>query len=314
MKFAYAAALLLGLSIAISIETVSGIHHNKLRGDAAVNTLQAGTPISTSDPSSNNYQAPNFANGDCRGPCPALNILANHGLLPRDGKGITHELLRRALIDVYGLSSALGSLSFGNFFVEKAFAKFANPATQTFSLCDLLLNIHSNDQPSKSAGIEHYASLTRSDRPDFTHNSDNTQRSPSPIQLAILLGASKDKKWINMDALVTARLALWAQTYRNIPSAHGDKLDGIQHIIAATEGCLLLGVLSGNGKTYGQFQFPYGWAESMLLHEQFPAGWKSELFGWPQLISCLTQQGVGWAKDQVSTMAGLGSTWFADHF
>lgn len=53
---------------------------------------------------------------DVRAPCPALNALANHGLLPRDGKGITIEVLVDALykgFTVEGASTqALGSLAF----------------------------------------------------------------------------------------------------------------------------------------------------------------------------------------------------------
>ena len=34
---------------------------------------------------SNAWQAPDFAGGDQRGPCPGLNALANHGYLPHNG-------------------------------------------------------------------------------------------------------------------------------------------------------------------------------------------------------------------------------------
>ncbi|CAG8956732.1 hypothetical protein HYFRA_00012276 [Hymenoscyphus fraxineus] len=34
--------------------------------------------------------------GDSRGPCPALNALANHGILPRDGKNIDLKMARAA--------------------------------------------------------------------------------------------------------------------------------------------------------------------------------------------------------------------------
>jgi len=33
------------------------------------------------------FVAPNFANGDIRGPCPGLNVLSNHGYLPHNGVG-----------------------------------------------------------------------------------------------------------------------------------------------------------------------------------------------------------------------------------
>ena len=41
------------------------------------------------------YQPP--GPDDSRSPCPALNALANHGYLPRDGKNIPPEVLQRAI-------------------------------------------------------------------------------------------------------------------------------------------------------------------------------------------------------------------------
>lgn len=56
----------------------------------------------------NSKSTPSFANEseyqyqparptDSRSPCPALNALANHGYLPRDGKNIPPELFQRVL-------------------------------------------------------------------------------------------------------------------------------------------------------------------------------------------------------------------------
>jgi hypothetical protein len=38
-----------------------------------------------------------------RTPCPALNALANHGYLPRDGQNVTKPVLREAIMSVYNL-------------------------------------------------------------------------------------------------------------------------------------------------------------------------------------------------------------------
>ncbi|KAF7974519.1 hypothetical protein HWV62_11974 [Athelia sp. TMB] len=48
--------------------------------------------------------------GDSRAPCPALNSLANHGYLPRDGKNIGFFALVGALREVYNLSIPLACL------------------------------------------------------------------------------------------------------------------------------------------------------------------------------------------------------------
>lgn len=54
-----------------------------------------GNSKSSADESNHQYQAPRP--NDSRSPCPALNALANHGYLPRDGKNIPPNVLQRAL-------------------------------------------------------------------------------------------------------------------------------------------------------------------------------------------------------------------------
>jgi hypothetical protein len=39
------------------------------------------------------FVAPDFANGDIRGPCPGLNVLSNHGYLPHNGVGTASPLV-----------------------------------------------------------------------------------------------------------------------------------------------------------------------------------------------------------------------------
>lgn len=48
-----------------------------------------------SDPSEHRYEPSRPT--DSRSPCPALNVLANHGYLPRDGKNIPADLLQRVV-------------------------------------------------------------------------------------------------------------------------------------------------------------------------------------------------------------------------
>ncbi|KAJ6618735.1 Chloroperoxidase [Mycena sp. CBHHK59/15] len=44
---------------------------------------------------------------DARGPCPALNALANHGYLPRSGKNVTIRRVLKASYDAYNIDSAV---------------------------------------------------------------------------------------------------------------------------------------------------------------------------------------------------------------
>ncbi|KIO33542.1 hypothetical protein M407DRAFT_185850 [Tulasnella calospora MUT 4182] len=52
------------------------------------------------------YIAPSAS--DSRSPCPGLNALANHGILPRDGKKLTYKQMSQAIQHAFNLSPALG--------------------------------------------------------------------------------------------------------------------------------------------------------------------------------------------------------------
>ncbi|KZV96010.1 putative chloroperoxidase [Exidia glandulosa HHB12029] len=93
------------------------------------------------------FEAPTKA--DSRSPCPALNAMANHGILPRDGRGIPIAGLGPALCDTYNFSSSFAYFTL-NYMAEMLQKSYAY---DTFDLSDLL--VHN--------GIEHDASLTRYD-------------------------------------------------------------------------------------------------------------------------------------------------------
>ncbi|KAJ7574636.1 Cloroperoxidase [Mycena floridula] len=90
------------------------------------------------------WQAPKAT--DLRSPCPGLNTLANHGILPRNGRGLTVKNLVDASIigynvqiDVIALPAKVGFLTSDN--------------DESFTLADIRL--HNN--------IEHDASVSRAD-------------------------------------------------------------------------------------------------------------------------------------------------------
>ncbi|KAF5360184.1 hypothetical protein D9758_011334 [Tetrapyrgos nigripes] len=93
------------------------------------------------------YVAPK--DGDSRCCCPALNALANHGILPHDGRNITFKELNEACRTVYNFAGTFC------FFVPNYAANMLhkNYSKDTFDLAEL--NLHN--------GIEHDASLTRQD-------------------------------------------------------------------------------------------------------------------------------------------------------
>ncbi|CAK40535.1 cloroperoxidase [Aspergillus niger] len=86
--------------------------------------------------------------GDVRGPCPMLNTLANHGLLPHNGKDISQEVITEVLNNTLNLADGLSAFLF-----EEAMTTVEDPKATTFSLSDL-----------NCPGIlEHDGSLSRQD-------------------------------------------------------------------------------------------------------------------------------------------------------
>jgi hypothetical protein len=87
--------------------------------------------------------------GDSRSACPMLNALANHGVLPHDGKNITFRQLNTVVRQSFNFAPSFC------FFVPTFAANFLNRSywTDSFDLAEL----------SKHNAIEHDASLTRHD-------------------------------------------------------------------------------------------------------------------------------------------------------
>ncbi|RDX52559.1 Cloroperoxidase [Lentinus brumalis] len=93
------------------------------------------------------YVAPN--QGDSRGSCPALNAMANHGILPHSGKNIKFKELSAAIRQTYNFGPTFC------FFVPNYAATMLNRSywTDSFDLADL--DVHNC--------IEHDGSLVRLD-------------------------------------------------------------------------------------------------------------------------------------------------------
>jgi hypothetical protein len=88
---------------------------------------------------------------DSRSACPMLNAMANHGILPHDGKNITFKELNIKIRQTFNFAPSFC------FFVPSFAAGFLNKSywKDRFDLADL--SLHSD------TAIEHDASLTRQD-------------------------------------------------------------------------------------------------------------------------------------------------------
>ncbi|KAF2420287.1 Cloroperoxidase [Tothia fuscella] len=95
------------------------------------------------------YVAPR--DGDSRSACPMLNAMANHGILPHDGKNITFKELTTKVRETFNFASSFC------FFVPKFAADFLERSywSDKFDLAEL--NMHAQN------AIEHDGSLTRHD-------------------------------------------------------------------------------------------------------------------------------------------------------
>ncbi|PVI03381.1 Chloroperoxidase [Periconia macrospinosa] len=86
---------------------------------------------------------------DIRGPCPGLNALANHNILPRSGQNLTVPTVVAALGAGVNISTEIATL-----LAMSALKTSDNPASGAFTLADL----------NKHNLIEHDGSLSRRDQ------------------------------------------------------------------------------------------------------------------------------------------------------
>ncbi|OWZ08134.1 Chloroperoxidase [Phytophthora megakarya] len=133
------------------------------------------------------FPPPNAATNH-RSPCPALNSLANHGFLPRNGKELTPELIRTAVMDVFNVDETLAE-------------RLTRPLPQRLTLADL--SVH--------GFIEHDASLV--------HDDTFFKGDPAQINATLvdtLLAHSRDNK-LDKHAMAMERRQREAQCKRENP-------------------------------------------------------------------------------------------------
>lgn len=128
--------------------------------------------------------------GDFRSPCPALNSLANHGIIPRDGKNLTVPFLVKALPQALNLSVEVATIV-----ASAGLRTSSDPASGVFTLDDL----------NKHNAIEHDASLTRRD-----YNLGGEKQNFCPKIFHEFLGYFKGKEQISIPLAAAARW--WALT------------------------------------------------------------------------------------------------------
>ncbi|EGZ22145.1 chloroperoxidase [Phytophthora sojae] len=173
-----------------------------------------------------------------RSPCPALNTLANHGYLPRNGQNVTKAVLGPAVMSVYNLG-------------EDATATLLALVPDSFSL----------DYLATHNMIEHDASLI--------HNDEYFGGDPAAVNLTLaeqLLARGQTSGTLGVTELGAARKARLADSLAINPNI---TFGTTQQTLAFLEASILL--LGFGSKTNESVAVDT--ARSFLVDEKIPDGW-----------------------------------------
>ncbi|KAL8693455.1 MAG: hypothetical protein Q9218_001726 [Villophora microphyllina] len=229
------------------------------------------------------YAAPKSS--DLRSPCPAINALANHGYLPRDGRNVRATELFHGM-DQFGLGYGLAALFAYPIFIEhhqkSINAKSTWWDTITRPLTHALAGFGMRDPGQKDAegvaclnlnqlalhgAVEHDVSLTRLD----AAQGDNI--TPQPHLIADLLASSSNGKTINIDDFVGLRKRRYEKQKQDNPDLD---FKGLTVQTACSEVALILKVF-GDGK-----EVPVEYVKAFFQDGRLPReeGWSKRSW-WP---------------------------------
>lgn len=213
-----------------------------------------------SDNTAGTFVAPTAT--DSRSPCPALNTLANHGYISRDGRNIQKEDLVDALVSKYNVDAGVT-----NTLANSAYAKLSQDGGNTIDLGSLQLH----------GFIEHDVSTVHED----TANGNNWV--PVEKYVTQLLAHSSDGKVLTMQDVVNARQLRLEQCMANNKNLTWTTKE---KTTASAEAVLALLVFKGD-----QNELPVSYARSFFLEERFPDGYKSlkSSIGWVKIGASLAK-------------------------
>ncbi len=189
-----------------------------------------------------------------RGPCPALNALANDGYLPRDGR-VTAEQLVHAIHERLGVASSIARV-----LARAAVDNFGKPGENGETVVDL-------SDLVKHGVIEHDASLTRPD------SRDGNAAPVCPPLLDQLLGLSKDGQTLTLEDLATAHQLRIAQS-----SAGGHTVPLKASVLGLFEAAILYQVLRGKSA------IALTEAREFLGTEHLPSAFVRKDIGWGAVL------------------------------
>ncbi|KAF9030306.1 Cloroperoxidase [Hymenopellis radicata] len=185
--------------------------------------------------------------GDSRGSCPALNALANHGVLPHDGKNIPFTMLTDTVRTSYNFAPTF--CKFVPMYCANLLGK--KYSTDTVDIADL--DLHN--------GIEHDASLLRQ---DVYHNKD--QGSPHLPFVKALLSSASGKAPDGSVTLTPYDVARFAAKRRMDAQKENPEfsLAFVHKMFGSSNASTLLTILGGRVEDL----------EPFLVEERLPEGWE----------------------------------------
>ncbi|CAG9993189.1 unnamed protein product [Clonostachys byssicola] len=205
-----------------------------------------------SEPRGNEYQAPK--GDDRRSPCPGLNVMANHGFLPRSGKEITLEHIRYATGAAFNFAPGVFDSAVAD--VLGNGISTTNAPNSTFNLDDLV-------SPKAHGIVEVDGSLSRSDLAlgDNLHYNQEIWDA-----VAENLGLNRICKG---DKIVTVETAAKARNARQVVAKAANKdFDASELQSMVTRGTTALYLLTlWDGARNGA---PKTWVKTFFEHERIP--------------------------------------------
>jgi len=228
--------------------------------------------------------------GDSRCSCPGLNAMANHGILPRDGKNISFPELTSTVRATYNFSPTFC------FYVSTFAARMLNKSygKDRVDLADI--DLHS------AIGIEHDASLTREDI-HFTKDQGKPHLPFVRELLDFASGKDKDGNKLFTAADVSRCLAKRrAESRANNPEFH---MNLSHRLFSSSNSSTILTIFGCRASDL----------ESIFVEERLPEGWESrvrEPFGLTIAALQPTVLKVAWGIDESQFPPEASSTTVAD--
>ncbi|KAK0492765.1 Chloroperoxidase [Armillaria luteobubalina] len=204
-------------------------------------------PVEKCPVSGHEYRPPQP--GDSRSVCPALNTMANHGYIPRDGKNLTIPTVISGLKACYGLSTGLAAfLTIGGFlWISRLF---------TINLYDI----------GRHGRVEHNASLVHADTPEGEDyapvkiHEDWVEQVVGDIQPCAL--ECRQASLVNAEDVARMRV----RREKTSPV-----MDAVHAEVARGEMALILGIWETKGEN--KTGVPLPWLLEWLGKEKLPEGW-----------------------------------------